>query len=43
MAPLGHGNCVGVVLHVGGSKVSGIKYIVLHREPRIGKTLFLAR
>jgi hypothetical protein len=40
MASLGPGNYVVVVLHVGGSKASDIK-LVLQREPRIGKTLFI--
>jgi hypothetical protein len=38
MASLGPGN---YVVPVGGSKVSDIE-LVLQREPRIGKTLFLA-
>jgi 8-oxo-dGTP pyrophosphatase MutT (NUDIX family) len=38
MAYVGPSHYVVVVLHVGGSKASDIK-LVLHREPRIGKTL----
>jgi hypothetical protein len=41
MASVGPGHHVVVVLHVGGSKSSYIK-LVLQREPRIGKTWFLA-
>jgi hypothetical protein len=41
MAFLGPGNYVVVVLLVGGSKAFDIK-LVLHREPRNGKTWFHA-
>jgi 8-oxo-dGTP pyrophosphatase MutT (NUDIX family) len=41
MAYVGHGNYVVIVLSVGGYKASNIN-LVLHREPRIGKTWFLA-
>jgi 8-oxo-dGTP pyrophosphatase MutT (NUDIX family) len=41
MAFVGHDNYVMVVLPVGGSEASGIK-LVLQREPRIGRTWFLA-
>jgi 8-oxo-dGTP pyrophosphatase MutT (NUDIX family) len=41
MASVGLGHYVVVVLHVGGSKASDIK-LVLQREPRTGKTWFLA-
>jgi hypothetical protein len=40
MASVGLGRYVEVVLHVGGTKLSDIK-LVLHREPRSGKTWFL--
>jgi 8-oxo-dGTP pyrophosphatase MutT (NUDIX family) len=39
--PFGHGNYVGVVLHVGGSKASDVK-LVLQRESRSGKIWFTA-
>jgi ADP-ribose pyrophosphatase YjhB (NUDIX family) len=39
MAYVGHGHYVVVVLHVGGSKLSDVKF-VLQREPRTGKTWF---
>jgi 8-oxo-dGTP pyrophosphatase MutT (NUDIX family) len=39
MAFVGHGKYVVVVLRVGGSKASDIKF-VLQRKPRTGKTWF---
>jgi 8-oxo-dGTP pyrophosphatase MutT (NUDIX family) len=41
MASIGLGHYLVVVLHVGGSKACGID-LVLHREPRNGKTCFPA-
>jgi 8-oxo-dGTP pyrophosphatase MutT (NUDIX family) len=41
MASVGPGRYVVVVLHVGGTRLSDIK-LVLQREPRYGKTWFLA-
>jgi 8-oxo-dGTP pyrophosphatase MutT (NUDIX family) len=41
MASVGHGRYAVVVLHVGGFKLADIK-LVLQREPRSGKTWFLA-
>jgi hypothetical protein len=41
MASLGPENYVVVVPPIGGSKASDIK-VILHREPRTGKTWFLA-
>jgi 8-oxo-dGTP pyrophosphatase MutT (NUDIX family) len=41
MASVGHRRYVGVVLHVGGTKLSDIK-LVIQREPRTGKTWFPA-
>jgi 8-oxo-dGTP pyrophosphatase MutT (NUDIX family) len=41
MAFVGPGHDVVVVLHVGGTKLSGVK-LVLQREPRTGKTWFPA-
>jgi 8-oxo-dGTP pyrophosphatase MutT (NUDIX family) len=39
MTSVGHGRCLVVVLHVGGSKLADVK-LVLQREPRSGKTRF---
>jgi 8-oxo-dGTP pyrophosphatase MutT (NUDIX family) len=41
MASVGSGRYVVVVIHVGGTKLSNVK-LVLQREPRTGKTWFLA-
>jgi hypothetical protein len=41
MAFVGPGRCVVVVLHAGGTKLADVK-LVLQREPRFGKTWFLA-
>jgi 8-oxo-dGTP pyrophosphatase MutT (NUDIX family) len=41
MASFEHGNYVVVVLPVGGSKASNIKFVI-QCEPRTGKTRFLA-
>jgi 8-oxo-dGTP pyrophosphatase MutT (NUDIX family) len=42
MASVGQGDYVVVVLHVGCSKASNIKLVILKREPRTRHTWFLA-
>jgi 8-oxo-dGTP pyrophosphatase MutT (NUDIX family) len=42
MASVGPGRDVVVVLHVGGTKLSNVKLVLLQREPRTGKTWFPA-